>query len=80
MPPLEVGHELEAEQQEHDDQKSLDDAVEARRGRIGGGIGRRDSAIRCAEEDEEGAGHGGEGGGDLLKLEEVDPGQLAGAS
>lgn len=79
MPSLEVGDELDAEQQEHEDQEPLDDSVEPRRGRVGRRIGRGDSSIRGADESYEGIGYRSDGGGDLLELQEADPGQLAGA-
>lgn len=79
MPALEVRYELNKQQQEHEDQEDLDDAVEARGGRVGRRIGGGDAAVGGADEADEGIGDGGEEGGDLLEFQEPEPGDLAGA-
>lgn len=79
MPPFEVSDELEAEQQQHHDQEGLDCPVQPRRRGVRRRVRRRDSAVGGAYQRHDPIRQGGERAGDLLELEEADPGQLSGA-
>lgn len=77
MPSLEVSNELDGEQEQDRDQEGLDETVEPRGGRVGGGSGGRDPTVGSAEERNDAVGEEREAGKDLLESQEAHPGQLA---
>lgn len=67
MPSLEVSDELDGEQEQDRDQESLDQTVEPRGGRVGGGGRGRDPTVGSADERNDAVGERRKTAEDLLE-------------